>query len=412
MGVQGAGGLTGAARRPGIRANGEFPEGFLWGVSTSSHQIEGGNANNDWWAWEHQPGSGCVEPSGDACDSRHRWREDISLVSGLGLSAYRFSLEWSRIEPAEGEFSRAELEFYRRMCAACREDGILPMVTFNHYTMPLWLSRRGGWEAPDAGDRFVRFVARASDAFGDLIGLAVTLNEPNVMAVMGYTKGEFPPGVKDLGRHLAVNETLARAHLMAVDALRSGPGDYGVGMGLSMAEIHADPGGEAARDAAEEILENSFLRASTGDDFIGVQSYSRFHLGPEGEAPDDPDVPKTQMGYEYWPQVVEYTVRRAASVTGLPVVVTESGIGTEDDAERIRYLDEALRGLHRCIEDGIDVRGYFVWTLLDNFEWTHGYRPKFGLHTVDRTTFAREQKPSARWYAEVVKANTLPAAPG
>ena len=387
-----------------------FPDGFLWGVATSSHQIEGGNATNDWWAWEHDPDSGCAEPSGDACDSRHRWPEDVALVAGLGLSAYRFSLEWSRIEPAEGEFSRAELEDYRRLCATCCELGVLPVVTFNHYTMPQWLSGRGGWEAPEATDRFVRFVARADAAFGDLIGMGVTLNEPNVMGVMGYTKGEFPPGVKDLTRHLAVNETLAGAHRRSVEAIRSGRGGYPVGMGLSMAELAADPGGETVRQASEEILENSFLRAAEGDDFVGVQCYTRIHLGPEGEAPDDPDVPTTQMGYEYWPQVVEHCVRRTAAFTGLPVVVTENGIATEDDTVRIAYLDAALRGLHRGLADGLDVRGYFVWSLLDNFEWTHGYRPKLGLYEVDRATFARREKPSARWYGAVARANALPAA--
>ena len=400
--------MTGA---PGRGRSGRFPDGFLWGVATSSHQIEGGNVNNDWWDWEHRPGTNCAAPSGDACDSRHRWREDISLVSGLGLSAYRFSLEWSRIEPAEGEFSAAEIDLYRRMCAACREDGLTPVVTFNHYTMPRWMSALGGWEAPDCPDRFLRFVERAGAGLGDLIGLAVTLNEPNVMGVMGYTKGEFPPGVEDLTRHLAVNDTLIATHRKAVEALRSGPGEYGIGMGLSMAELVADPGGEVVRDASEEILENSFLRGAEGDDFVGVQCYTRIHLGPEGEAPDDPAVPTTQMGYEFWPQVVEHTVRRTAAYTGLPVYVTENGIATEDDAQRVRYLDQALRGLERCIDDGVDVRGYFVWSLLDNFEWTHGYRPKLGLYAVDRDTFARHQKPSARWYGAVARANALPEPP-
>ena len=400
---------TEAAEAP-APAERRFPDGFLWGVSTASHQIEGGNSNNDWWDFEHDPDSGCVEPSGDACDSRHRWPEDISLVSDLGLSAYRFSLEWSRIEPAEGEFSAAEIEHYRRMCATCREQGVMPFITFNHYTMPLWLYRRGGWEAPEATDRFVRFAARANEGIGDLIGMAVTFNEPNVMGVMGYTQGAHPPGVKDLTRHIAVNETLIAAHRKTVDALRSGPGNYDIGMGLSMAELHADPGGEVVQEAAEEILENAFLRGAQGDDFVGVQCYTRLHLGPDGEAPDDPDVPKTQMGYEFWPQALEYCVRRTAAYTGLPVVVTENGIGTEDDSERITYLSEALDGLHRCVEDGIDVRGYFVWSLLDNFEWTHGYGPKFGIHSVDRTTFERRQKPSARWFGGVAQANALPAA--
>src|SRR5579864_6137844 len=200
----------------------QFPPGFLWGVATSAHQIEGGNVNNDWWVWEHNPDSGCVESSGDACDSFHRWDEDVDLVAELGLGAYRFSLEWSRIEPAEGEFSTAALDHYRRICARCHERDVVPVVTFHHFTNPRWLADRGGWEADDAPARFARYVERVGAHLGDLIGRACTFNEPNVVAVLGYTVGNYPPGLKDeLGRHLAVNDTLVRAHRLAVDVLRS-----------------------------------------------------------------------------------------------------------------------------------------------------------------------------------------------
>ena len=386
----------------------EFPDGFLWGAAGAAHQIEGGNTNNDWWEFEHTPGSGCAESSGDACDSYHRWDEDLDLVSGMGLGAYRFSLEWSRIEPAEGEFSVAALDHYRRMMAGCLERGIVPVVTFHHFTSPLWLARRGSFEALDAPDRFARFVERAGAHLGDLIGWACTINEPNVVGAMGYTVGEYPPGVKDdLTRHLAVNESMVRAHRLAVEALRSGPGDFPVGLTLSMAEIVADVGGEATRDMAEDILENTFLRAAEGDDFVGVQAYTRMHFGPEGVAPDDPSVAQTQMGTENWPQAVGHCVRRTAAVTGLPVLITESGIATDDDPERITYLDRVLRDVHECLADGIEVRGFFVWSLLDNFEWNMGYGPKLGLHAVDRTTFAREAKPSAAWYGDVARTNRL-----
>ena len=333
---------------PAARANElVFPPGFVWGVATAAHQIEGGNVNNDWWAWEHDPASGTREPSGDACDSFHRWREDIELVADMGLTAYRFSLEWSRIEPAEGEFSLAALEHYRRLCAACHGHGIVPVVTFHHFTTPLWLARRGGWEAPEAPERFARFVTRATAYLGDLIGWACTINEPNVVAVMGYFQGEYPPGVKeDFARYGAVNEAMVRAHRLAVDALRAGPGDFPVGLTLSMAEITAEEGGEALREAAEEMLENVFLRATDGDDFVGVQCYTRMHFGPDGLAPNDPDVPLTQMGDERWPQAVEHTVRRAAAVSGRPVVITENGIATADDTERISFLSDALRSAH------------------------------------------------------------------
>jgi beta-glucosidase len=229
-----------------------------------------------------------------------------------------------------------------------------------------------------------------------------------VVAVLGYTVGLYPPGLKDqYARHFAVNDAFVRAHRLAVEELRSGPGDFPVGLTLSMEEMVAAEGGEGTRDAAEQIMEDTFLHATGGDDFIGVQCYERTVLGPEGPLPPPSGTRLTQMGYEYWPRVVEHTVRRAARVTGLPVVVTENGLATEHDAERIEFLSEALESLHRCLEEGIDVRGYFVWSLLDNFEWHKGFGPKLGLCAVDRTTFERRPKPSALWFAKVAAANAV-----
>ncbi|MGO9342432.1 MAG: glycoside hydrolase family 1 protein [Acidimicrobiales bacterium] len=390
-----------------------FPEGFLWGVATAAHQIEGGNVNNDSWQREHDPNSGYSESSGDACDSLHRWPEDIELIAAMGLGAYRFSLEWSRIEPAEDEFSNAAMDYYRRICAACLERSIVPVVTFHHFTTPTWLAAMGGWEAKDAPERFSRFVTRAAAHLGDLIGWACTINELNLIGVRSYDLGSSSPGVKDnFQRHLAINEAMVRAHRLGVDALRSGPGEFPVGLTLSMDKMVADPGGESVLEAAQEILEERFFRATEGDDFIGVQCYSRVHFGPEGQAPNEPGVPTTQMGYEYWPQGVEHCARRAAAITGVPVLLTESGIATDDDAERITYLAEVIRGVRRALDDGVDIRGYFVWSLLDNFEWSHGFGPKFGLHSVDRKTFARTAKPSASWFGAVARSNSLVAPPG
>jgi beta-glucosidase len=390
-----------------------FPEGFLWGTATAAHQIEGGNVNNDCWVREHDPAFGYAESSGDACDSLHRWPEDVELVAAMGLGAYRFSLEWSRIEPAEGEFSLAALEYYRRICAACRERDIEPVVTFHHFTSPTWLTGLGGWEAPDAPERFARFVTRSTDHLGDLIGHACTINELNLIGARGYGRDVSPSSFEEnFAHHLAINEAIVQAHRLGVDALRSGPGDFPVGFTLSMDEMVADPGGETVLEAAQEILEGLFFRATEGDDFIGVQCYSRVHFGPEGQAPNDPQVPVTQMGYEYWPQGVEHCARRAAAMTGLPVLLTESGIATDDDSERIVYLAEVLRGVRRALDDGVDIRGYFVWSLIDNFEWEHGFRPKFGLHSVDPETFDRRAKPSASWFGSVAQANSLVAPPG
>jgi beta-glucosidase len=200
---------------------------------------------------------------------------------------------------------------------------------------------------------------------------------------------------------------MVRAHRLAVEELRGGPGSFPIGITLSMAENVAAEGGEAVRDMAEEILEDVFLRATAGDDFVGVQAYTRMHFGPSGVAPNDPSVPTTQMGTENWPHAVEHCVRRASELSGLPIYVTESGLATDDDRERIAYLDRAIHGVHSCIDDGRDVRGYFVWSLLDNFEWNSGYGPRLGLYEVDRTTFERRPKESAAWYAAVARSNSL-----
>ena len=353
----------------------EFPAGFTWGVATAAHQIEGGNVNNDWWAWEHDPASGTVEPSGDACDSFHRWREDLQLVADMGLGAYRFSLEWSRIEPAEGEFSIAALEHYRRVCAACHGHGILPVVTFHHFTTPLWLTARGGWEAPDAPERFARFVERSTAYLGDLIGWACTINEPNVVAVMGYFQGEYPPGVKDdFARYGAVNEAMVRAHRLAVDACAPGPGSSPSVSRSPWRRSRPPRAGSVCATPPRRCSRTSFCAPPAGDDFVGVQCYTRMHFGPDGLAPNDPDVPLTQMGDERWPQAVEHTVRRAAAVSGRPVVVTENGIATADDAERIAFVSDALQSAHRCLAGGHRPAGVFRLEPAGQFRVASGLR--------------------------------------
>jgi len=386
-----------------------FPDGFLWGTATAAHQVEGGNFNNDWWEFEHAPGTPCAESSGDACDSFHRWAEDVDLVSTLGMNAYRFSLEWSRIEPAEDEWSGASLDHYRRHCERCHERGLTPVVTFNHFTVPRWLAARGGWEWAEAPERFARFCERAADRLGDLIGWACTLNEPNIVGMMGYLWGVFPPAVTDAGRRRAVDEAQCRAHRLAVEALRAAPGSFPVGLTLSMTDYQAVPGGEERMAALRRENEDVFLEATAGDDFVGVQCYSRLRVGPEGMLGPEAGVPVTQMGYEYWPRAVEGTVRRAWEFTrGIPVVVTENGISTTTDSERVAFVTEALDSLGRCVADGVDVRGYFYWSLLDNFEWVLGYRPTFGLVAVDPVSFERRPKPSATWFGSVARANGVP----
>ncbi len=387
-----------------------FPDGFVWGTATAAHQVEGNNWNNDWWAWEHDPESPCTEPSGDACDHYHRYPDDLRLLRDLGFGAYRFSLEWSRIEPEDGEFSRAALDHYRRMCATCHELGLEPIVTFHHFTTPRWVAARGGWTSPATVDLFARYVERVTAHLGELIGRACTFNEPNVVATFGHQWGLFPPGHRDPDLRRRANDVFIAAHRRAVEIVQGGPGQTPVGLTLAMQDMQAVAGGEAFRDAERRVMEDVYLEAARGDDYVGVQTYTRIRYGANGMVGPEPGVRTTQMGYEFWPESLEATIRRAWHVThGVPILVTENGIGTADDAERIEYVERALHGVLACLGDDIDVRGYVYWSLMDNFEWTFGYGPKFGLVAVDRETQTRAAKPSAYWLGAIARANALDA---
>ncbi len=386
----------------------DFPHGFLWGTATAAHQTEGGNWNNDWWEFEHRAGSGCTDVSGDAVDHFWRYPDDIRLLRDLGFGAYRFSLEWSRIEPEDGEWSRAALDHYRRMLACCLEHDVVPVVTFHHFTNPRWLSARGGWAEPAVVDHFARFCERSVAALGDLIGMGCTINEPNVVSVLGYISAEFPPGVRDFAAFGRVNENMLAAHRKSYDVIKAGPGDFPLGLTLSMSDWWAPEGCEDRLERTRYGHEGQFCEAARGDDYFGVQAYSRIRLDEQGmPTGPEPGVDVVDMGYEYWPQGLEASVRFAAETAQVPIYVTENGIGTTDDAQRIRYTTEALEGVGRCLADGIDVRGYFHWSLMDNFEWALGYMPRFGLVAVDRATQCRTAKPSASWLGSVARANRL-----
>ena len=379
-----------------------FPSEFSWGTSTSAYQIEGGNDNADWWRYERAEGTHAVEVCGDACDSWHRYDEDLDILASLGLNSFRLSVEWARIEPEQGVFSEEALSHYRDVLIACHQRGITPVVTLHHFTLPLWVADAGGFEGSDIVTWMARYASKVGHALGDLIGVACTINEPNIVAIMGYLVGNFPPQVTSWDRFVAVNQTMRDCHVAMRDALRAGPGTFPIGLPLSMQEYEALPGSEERLESFRGEMEDKYLLSLRDDDYVGVQCYTKLILGPEGVV-TDPEGEVTDMGYLFWPHCVEYTVRRAAELAKIPIIVTENGIGTADDEQRIRYLDEALKGVRRLLEDGLDVRGYFQWSLLDNFEWTYGYRPKFGIVEVDRTTFARTLKPSAQWFADATR---------
>jgi beta-glucosidase len=265
---------------------------------------------------------------------------------------------------------------------------------------------------PETADRFADFCHRVAGDLGDVLKRACTINEPNIVSTMGHLAGVFPPGVRDVELRRRVNGVFVDAHQKAVQGIRAAAPGVPVGLTLSMTDYQAVDGGESKRDRIRYRMEDEFLEATTGDDFVGVQTYSRSRVGPDGPIGNEEGVDTTAMGYEFWPEALGATIRRAWEVTKgeIPVVVTENGIGSHDDDARIRYVKRALTAVLDCIDGGIDVRGYTYWSLLDNFEWAFGYEPRFGIVDVDRETFERTPKASALWLGSVARANALPDA--
>ena len=284
-----------------------FPKSFLVGVATSGHQVEGGNEHSDWWEFETLAGSECGEPSGNAVEHFTRYPEDIALFARLGYTAYRFSIEWARIEPTEGEFDVAMLDHYRRVTATCREHGIFPMVTLNHFSIPAWLWRRGGWTSPEAPELFRRFVAKASRALAGVAGAFCTLNEPNLPMSAFYDRhgerfhrvGGVEMPFPMCHAHEARDQQL-KAHKWAVEAVREHT-SIPVGMSLNLHEHVAKEGGEAQLAKIQNECEDVFLEAARGDDFVGVQNYGRKLVGPEGVLKWEGDL--DFLGYDYAPNL-------------------------------------------------------------------------------------------------------------
>ena len=391
-----------------------FPAGFTWGTATAAHQVEGNNWNNDWWEWEHRVGTRVKEPSADTCDHYNLYPQDIAMLAKLGFDNYRFSVEWSRIEPEDGEFSQAEINHYRKVLEACHEHNITPVVTLHHFTTPRWVAARGGWVNDSTADLFARFSEKVAKSLGDGVGKWCTINEPNMVSTIGYLLGEFPPGTKSREARAKANEVFCQAHIKARDAVKS-VSSAPLGITLAMQEYTINVDDESHREAAEskrdmawDGLEDCFLEVAKGDDYFGVQTYTRERFNQDGRIQPDADMRTTIMGYEFRPQALEACIRRAWEKTGhVPIIVTENGIATSDDAERIEYVHGALEGVLNCIQDGIDIRGYTYWSLMDNFEWMYGYGPTFGIVAVDWKTQVRTPRPSASWLGRIARGNAL-----
>lgn len=416
-----------------------FPEGFLWGTAAAAHQVEGDNRNSDWWAWELRPGSPVAEPSGTAIEQYTRYRSDADLVGSLGFNTYRFSVEWSRIEPAEGTFDEAALAHYVDVTEAVLEAGMTPMVTLNHFTLPIWLAGRGGWMAPDAPELFARYCDRLVRALGDRVDWYCTINEPGIVAYGGYLGGlDFPPGTKDEASWEAAIAGLRRGHACGLESVKESRPDARVGATHAMVEWEANEGGAPLRDYIRDRMEDTFFEVSEDDDFVGVQTYTRVQINVPNplrplarllvETPairrlvvppalrsqsklgqgSSGEIRRTDMGYEWRPEAIAATVRRAAELLpGKDVIVTEHGIAATDDAERVEFIDHGLAALHAAIADGVPLIGYIHWSAFDNFEWAVGYRMQFGLIGVDRATQERTVKPSGCHLGSIARSNAL-----
>ncbi len=406
-----------------------FPENFLWGTATAAHQVEGNNINSDFWLLEHLPKTIFAEPSGDAIDHYHRYPGDIALISKLGFNSYRFSIEWARIEPEEGYFSDAALNHYRRMLTVCHKYNLKPMVTFHHFTSPRWLIAQGGWENKDTAEKFARYCSKATQRLGDLMDKVCTINEVNIpmvvdhywLAGLNLQESEFMQTAKHIlgispsdklnmfmftpskrGRDIILD-----AHRKAVAAIKAVRADLPVGMTISMDDMQAIESGEATRDGFRQELQDVYLEVARKDDFLGVQTYSRMRFNPEGKVDPEKGIELTQMGYEFWPEAMEATLRYASRIANVPLIVTENGIATSDDTRRKEYYRRALTGVLNCLKDELDVRGYYAWSAFDNFEWMLGYTQAFGLIEVARSNQKRNIKPSAKWLGEIARSNCI-----
>ncbi len=431
---------------------------FLWGAATSSHQIEGGNVHNDWWQWEQ---AGNIEGgvrSGAATDHWNRFREDLRIAQDLGLNSYRFSIEWSRMEPEEGAWNKEATEWYREMIAECERRNLAPMATLLHFTMPRWVSDKGGFTWDLAADRFAGFTRHVLKELGDRIPLWCTLNEPNSMAVGAYLGGFMPPAKYSPARASLACRNLLRGHVLAYDRIkkskapRNGPfKDWPVQVGIAHNMIDFQPAhpGNLVERAMTSVFRRFYNRAwpdaVTGRkqhfgvlglvpypkpvweargrptvDFLGINYYMRVYVcfGPQkseaafvrsrtmpaGVIFSKPDDKVSDLGWAIYPDGLGRMIRFLSRYK-LPLYITENGIADANDSKRSGYLTEHLKVVADAIQRGADIRGYYHWSLIDNFEWVKGFEPRFGLCHVDYETFQRNPRGSYAVYRDIIRAH-------
>jgi len=413
---------------PRVVASRRFPPGFLWGAATAAHQVEGGNRWNDWWQYE-QAGR-LPFRSGDACDQLARYADDFDMARDIGHNCHRFSIEWSRIEPAEGEFSEDALELYARMVTALRERGLEPVVTLQHFTLPAWFVAGGGWERKDAAAHFSRYVRRVVGRLGQSVTYWLTINEPTVYVSQGYINGTWPPMYCGAWLRAArVLRRLAQAHVAAFDAIKELQPRAMVSFAHNALWMEpCNPDRRLDRLAArvrDYVYNRLFFRligasgVPAGNlDYVGLNYYTRCSVrfagwGPTGLlgracrlAHHADTGPRSDVDWEVYPQGLAGVLQQFRRLN-LPLFVTENGIATEDDALRCEFIEKHVEVLANAIDNGAEVLGYIHWSLLDNYEWDRGTAPRFGLAAVDFESQARALRRSALIFAQICRTNRI-----
>ncbi|MDP2668403.1 MAG: glycoside hydrolase family 1 protein [bacterium] len=385
-----------------------FPKGFLWGAATSSHQVEGNN-HNDWTEWElknaerlSKESGGKYPPenfiSGRACDHYNRFREDFDIAKSLNHNAHRFSIEWSRIEPEEGKWDEKEIEHYREVISALRERGIEPFVTLWHWTLPLWVAKQGGWENKKTVEDFTKYSERMAKEFGD-IKYWITINESKIYSINTHLRGKWPPQKRTLPGALKTYRNILLAHKRVYSKIHRAGVNVGIAKNNSYFEGWASP-------LVNYLWNDWFLkRIKNHQDFIGLNYY--FHNRIRGFKFNQNENKKiSDFGWEIYPEGIYYVLKDLKKYNK-PIYITENGLADAKDIYRADFIKEHLRWTHKAISEGVDVRGYLHWSLLDNFEWHQGFWPRFGLVEMDYKTMERRIRQSATVYAKIAKENLL-----
>lgn len=409
-----------------------FPEGFLWGAATAAHQVEG-NTQNDWSEWEKQNAVRLAQESeacfrwnphwkrfekeatnpqnyisGNSCDHYRRFEEDFDLAQSLHHNAHRFSLEWSRIEPEKGVFDEKEIEHYRAVLKSLKARGMKPFVTLLHFTLPLWLAEEGGVLSREFPELFARYTKKIAASLGSEIEYWVTINEPDVYAAGAYLKGIWPPMKKNYWSFYTALKQQVTAHQKAYRVLKEIHPDTKIGIAKHNVWFEATGNSlwnRFLKKLADAVWNNWFLKKIENEqDFIGLNHYHHHRIS--GWYQKNENKVQTDFGWEFYPESLYFVVSDLKKY-GRPIYITENGLADAEDTLRPRFILEALRALHRAIQDGTDVRGYFYWSLLDNFEWDKGFWLRFGLVEIDRESLERRIRPSAKIYAEIIQKNAL-----